>query len=164
MSTTSGGDSSSYLNIIPTPDVRVVKGYDDGPNIKPYVRSSNYVLYKSFGDELPEGFVDYDLDSEDEEFLNKLNGSSSKKVLTETKFESLMDRLERESARGDGYSDKDNLPSFAQMEKAITGGGVSKNVLQAVYNHWYRRRQSLNLPLLVRYLVSQHCNRILYIR
>jgi hypothetical protein len=98
---------------IPTPTVRVVEGYDEAPNPNPFEKTTVYIKFKGvhthrtvcsdktylqlagYDDEL----VDYDMDTDDEEFLNKFNATSGKKPVTEDNFEWIMDRLEREADR-----------------------------------------------------------------
>jgi len=74
-------------------------------------------------------------------FLVKLN--VNKKVLSESKFELMIDRLEKESHKFD-----DKILPFSQVEKLFAS---RPSVFQQVYNHWVKKRAQQYNPLLRRF-------------
>jgi len=129
---------------IPTPTIKIVPEYDNDPTAKPYIRPQTYVLWKDPSPEEIDEIVEYDLEPDDYDFLEKLNTAAGKKVLGESKLELIMDRLEKESAK------LDKLPSFQEVESL--GSAVRPAVFQQIYNHWLGRRKRLRTPLNTRFL------------
>lgn len=105
---------TSGMPEIPTPVVKIVEGYDTEVDLFPINIVQTYIHYRGmyinclFGVDLIayidkthadyDHTVEYDMDSEDEEFVQTVNNNNGgKKVLTEDKFESMIDRFEKES-------------------------------------------------------------------
>jgi hypothetical protein len=74
--------------------------------MKPFVRPKNYIVYQEPSDEAKILKSEYELDSEDEEFIRAINEffrrkekkKDAKKILNEDKFEQLIDFFEKEWA------------------------------------------------------------------
>jgi hypothetical protein len=81
---------------IPTPDIRIVPGYDE-EKVDPFVVPFSYIrFYEKTMDEQDQE-VEYDLDSDDRKFLKEITKKGVS--LTEEHLESVIDRLEKESNR-----------------------------------------------------------------
>ncbi|KAI4382661.1 hypothetical protein MLD38_008597 [Melastoma candidum] len=128
----------SSTKIIPVPQVCEVLGYEKDPCLT-FVRPDSYIV--SDGDELSRAMTSkgssYDMDSEDEEWLNVYNS----KILPESwvsdeSFENLIDVFEK-----DFYCN----PRDPSNEKPVTDFCmeiVSKDALVAVYSYWTKKRKN----------------------
>ncbi|KAL2458663.1 Enhancer of polycomb-like transcription factor protein [Abeliophyllum distichum] len=128
-------------SVIPVPGVRevLVPPYTD--NI-PYVRPDSYITVKD--DELARALdkrtANYDMDSEDEEWLKKFNTEFNvekelHQLVIPEKFELIIDALERGfHSNADDRSDEkvaDSLPM--DLER--------KEVVESVHNYWIQKRR-----------------------
>jgi enhancer of polycomb-like protein len=127
---------------IPTPKVKIVKDYDDDEKIiKPFIRPQVYIKWKDYTPDELDQTIEYDMDSEDENFLNQIN--ANKKILSEAKFEYLIDRFEKETDKNG------DIPSFELVEQLIP---FKNQILQIIYNYWIDKRKKFKIPLNYRFL------------
>ncbi|KAE9592431.1 putative enhancer of polycomb protein [Lupinus albus] len=126
---------ASVTKFIPVPVVREVFGYADS-NSFIYHRPDTYI--SANGDELSRAMTrktaNYDMDSADEEWLSKFNNEFNEHV-SEDNFELVIDALEKVY-----YYD----PAYSFEEKSVPCGCQdlgSKEVLEAVYSYWMRKRK-----------------------
>ncbi|KAJ1383420.1 Enhancer of polycomb-like, N-terminal [Sesbania bispinosa] len=137
---------------IPVPGVREVSSYAEC-NCFPFHRPDTYI--SAYGDELTRAMTrktaNYDMDSEDEEWLSKFNNEFQEHV-SEDNFELIIDALEKFC-----YCKSDD--SFDE-KSAVTGcqdlGG--KEVVEAVYTYWMRKRKQKR-SFLIRVFQSHQAKR-----
>lgn len=127
-------------NTIPVPGVYEVSGYADSNDI-PFKRPNSYISVKD--DELSRALekrtANYDLDSEDEEWLSKFNnesydGKEQWEHVSEDSFELIIDAFEKAF-----YCSSDDYPD----EKAAVNLCLDmerKEVVEAVYSYWMKKR------------------------
>ncbi|CAA6671721.1 unnamed protein product [Spirodela intermedia] len=123
---------------IPIPGVSFID-CDDLANEVPFVRNSKY--FRQIGTEvdmaLDPSRVLYDLDSEDEECISKLRNS----VMAE-QVEKAMDTLEKEAF-------SQHRSDFTETEiKSLMAEIGPVEVMKAVYEHWWQKRQKKGIPLI----------------
>ncbi|CAA7408838.1 unnamed protein product [Spirodela intermedia] len=133
---------------IPIPGVSFID-CDDLANEVPFVRNSKY--FRQIGTEvdmaLDPSRVLYDLDSEDEECISKLrnagNGSESAfQGISEEQVEKAMDTLEKEAFA-------QHRSDFTETEiKSLMAEIGPVEVMKAVYEHWWQKRQKKGIPLI----------------
>ncbi|KAJ4840809.1 hypothetical protein Tsubulata_036270 [Turnera subulata] len=134
---------SSASKAIPVPGVCEVFGYEGFS--APFSRPSAYICIKN--DELARALArrtaNYDMDSEDEEWLKKLNDAFSVETdhLSEDKFELMIDFFERASYCGMVEFDEE-----AVMNQCQELG--RRDLVEAVYGYWMRKRKQKRAPLL----------------
>ncbi|XP_061350235.1 uncharacterized protein LOC133295413 [Gastrolobium bilobum] len=128
---------------IPVPGVYDVSTYAEESNGFPFHRPDTYI--SACGDELSRAMTrrtaNYDMDSEDEEWLSKFNSEFQEHV-SEDNFELIIDALEKFY-----YCNPDD--SFD--EKSVANGCEnlgSKEVVEAVYTYWMRKRKQKRSLLL----------------
>ncbi|XP_054792823.1 uncharacterized protein LOC129298437 [Prosopis cineraria] len=131
------------VKFIPVPGVCEVPGYADSKSV-PFHRPDSYILMS--GDELSRALAKttaiYDLDSEDEEWLKKLNYESQERV-SEDNFELIIDALEKAYyCNPDDFSDE-KLPANLCQDLGSNG------IVEAVYGYWMKKRK-LKRSLLLR--------------
>ncbi|OIW01494.1 hypothetical protein TanjilG_19420 [Lupinus angustifolius] len=126
---------ASLTGFIPVPVVREVFGYADS-NSFTYHRPDTYI--STNGDELSRAMTrktaNYDMDSRDEEWLRKFNNEFQEHV-SEDNFELIIDALEKVY-----YCD----PVYSFEEKSVPCDCQdlgSKEVIEAVYSYWMRKRK-----------------------
>jgi hypothetical protein len=96
-------ENNKLDEIIPIPEVRIIEeSYENNTN---YVHPDSYIKYieKDF-DEI----IEYEIDSEDEEFLNHINQDKTQKIVTEEILEEIIDTLEKQVF----YEKNNNLKYF----------------------------------------------------
>lgn len=121
---------------IPVPGVHGVSSYAESNNNFIFQRPATYI--SEHGDEITRAMTrktaNYDMDSEDEEWLSKLNNVSQEHV-SEDNFELIIDALEKVY-----YCNPDD--SF-DVKSAVSSrqdlGGME--VIEAVYTYWMRKRK-----------------------
>ncbi|KHN42245.1 hypothetical protein glysoja_049534 [Glycine soja] len=125
---------ATAAKVIPVPGVREVSSYAES-NCFPYHRPDTYI--SASGDELTRvmtrATANYDMDSEDEEWLKKFN--EFQEHVSEDNFELIIDALEKVYY----YNPDDSFD-----EKSAANGCQdlgSKEVVEAVYNYWMRKRK-----------------------
>ncbi|XP_057734973.1 uncharacterized protein LOC130950483 isoform X2 [Arachis stenosperma] len=127
---------------IPVPGVRDVVGYGDNITA-PFCRPESYILAN--GDELSRAITrksaNYDMDSEDEEWLSKFNAEYQEHV-SEDQFELIVDALEKAS-----YSNPDDCLDETYLVNQCRDL-CCKVVLEAVCSFWMRKRKQKRSSLL----------------
>ncbi|MED6149144.1 hypothetical protein PIB30_059656 [Stylosanthes scabra] len=127
---------------IPVPGVRDVYGYGDNI-IAPFCRPETYILAN--GDELSRAMTrktaNYDMDSEDEEWLSKFNAEYQDHV-SEDQFELIVDALEKAC-----YCNPDDCFDENSLVNQCQDLG-DKLVVEAVCSYWMRKRKQKRSSLL----------------
>jgi len=134
---------SSVPSEIPIPNVRPVADYEQSyKRVKQFNRPQNYIEYN---DTMTEGLghlIEYDLDDEDIQFLQEIN--EEQEILTDDKFEFIVDMLEKESF----YNYNGEVPSFQDVEQILRT--IPLEIMTAVYSYWKNRRMEGH-PLIPRF-------------
>ncbi|KAL3838371.1 hypothetical protein ACJIZ3_022962 [Penstemon smallii] len=119
-------------SVIPVPKVVEVSSSVDSKNAS-YVRPDSYITYRD--DELTRALArksaTYDMESDDEDWLNKFNEEREvQKVITPEKFELIIDALEKSfHCNADEYSDE-----FCMHIE-------SKEVIEAIRSYWIKKQK-----------------------
>ncbi|KAI3783684.1 hypothetical protein L1987_42770 [Smallanthus sonchifolius] len=126
---------NSLASIIPVPRVNEVSDYADEKYV-PFKMPDLYIM--SRGDEvsrkLEKSDPVYDMDSDDDEWLNKFNDGRDTRV-DEDIFEKIIDAFER----GIYCSPEDYSDVTTAVDRCLVL--ASKDVLEAVYGHWIAKRK-----------------------
>ncbi|KAM7266961.1 hypothetical protein ACFE04_009127 [Oxalis oulophora] len=129
----------SFFRVIPVPWVCEVSGFD-AVNTVPFHRPDSYIT--TCGDELSRALAkttaNYDVDSEDEEWLEKFDNDS----LTVDHFELMVDSFEK-----DFYFSAEDFNN----EKVAPNVGSDfgrREIVEAVYGYWKRKRKQRQSALL----------------
>nr|GMC72861.1 uncharacterized protein LOC109187862 [Ipomoea batatas] len=136
------------VSSIPIPGISEVSGYTDS-NYVPFIQPDSYISVKD--DEPTRALASrtaiYDLDSDDEEWLNKFNNQScSENKLHEhisgERLELMIDAFERGAfSNPDGFADEKAACSIClDLER--------KEVVEAVYNYWSKKRKQKRSTLM----------------
>jgi len=144
------------------PIVNAVASYEQ--DYRPDFKTTSSYIRRTVGSKGEE--VEYDLDSEDERWLENFNTREDK--IDDSKFELMLTRLERACATATekvllsgGGSSTDrlsnsvlastcHLPRDAAFDALRTATGFKHAVLSAVYEYWQEKREKRNKPLLRR--------------
>ncbi|KAF5742601.1 hypothetical protein HS088_TW09G00652 [Tripterygium wilfordii] len=144
----------SVVKPIPVPGVHEVPGYETS-NRAPFRRPVYYISVKDneVARAMAKSFANYDMDSEDEEWLRKFNNESAKdevdEQVSEDKFELMVDAFEKACYHGPvGLTD-----DKAYIDLCLDLG--SKEVVEAVYDYWMKKRKQRRSPLLRVFQVHQ---------
>lgn len=138
---------------IPTPQFVVVESYEKDYS-RTFVQPSSYVRGRGSRTEVGE-FVEYDLDDEDEDWLQQFN--NEKKLLPPESFEWMLYKLElldhkaRERAGGMLTTLGAPVPVLLQQEAALEAlrcQDFKPTVLSAVYDYWRTKREQWQKPIL----------------
>ncbi|KAK8994523.1 hypothetical protein V6N11_045606 [Hibiscus sabdariffa] len=143
--------SSVVKTMVPVPGVREVPGYEDRAFV-PFCRPDLYISLD--GDEVSRALAkrttNYDMDSEDEEWLKKFNaeffsGNGHCEHLSEDYFELMVDAFEKDAylCSLDGYSNKEAAAAHLCLDLA------SAEVVEAVHAYWSRKRKGRSTLLRV---------------
>lgn len=126
---------------IPVPGVLEVSGYGDSCDA-PFLRPDSYITLD--GDEVSRALANrtsnYDMDSEDEEWLNQFNnescaGNDLYEHVTEDNFELMFDAFEKAFyCSPDDYSDE-------KAASSLCPDLGRREVIQAVYKYWIKKRK-----------------------
>ncbi|KAK6144898.1 hypothetical protein DH2020_021718 [Rehmannia glutinosa] len=135
---------SPAASVIPVPGVQEVF-YPVDAYCKPYVRPDSYISVKD--DELMRALVkksaNYDMDSDDERWLDKLNDElySGKEHITTESFELIIDALEKGfHCNPDEQFDEQAAYDFCMhLER--------REVIQAIHNYWIKKRKQKRTAL-----------------
>ncbi|KAK6137735.1 hypothetical protein DH2020_028519 [Rehmannia glutinosa] len=135
---------SPAASVIPVPGVQEVF-YPVDAYCKPYVRPDSYISVKD--DELMRALVkksaNYDMDSDDERWLDKLNDElySRKEHITTESFELIIDALEKGfHCNPDEQFDEQAAYDFCMhLER--------REVIQAIHNYWIKKRKQKRTAL-----------------
>lgn len=132
-------------SFIPVPGVHEVSGH---VNSSSYVRPATYISVKD--DELSRALArrtaNYDMDSDDEQWLNKLNSefcseNEFRKLLSAEDFELVIDAFERGfHSSPDDFSDETTIPNICL--------NLERRVLEAVYSFWVKKRKQRRASLI----------------
>ncbi|KAJ8433041.1 hypothetical protein Cgig2_009141 [Carnegiea gigantea] len=140
---------------IPTPQFVVVDTYERDYS-RSFCQPTSYIRARGARAELGE-FVEYDLDNEDEDWLEEFN--TDKKILTPEKFEALLFKLEvldhkaRERAGVIIPTLGSPIPVLLQLDAAVESlqtQAVQYAVLESVYGYWKEKRERWQKPILRR--------------
>ncbi|CAI9091310.1 OLC1v1026302C1 [Oldenlandia corymbosa var. corymbosa] len=125
--------------VIPVPGVHEVPGYVN--NISVFLRPNSYISMKD--DELSRALArrttNYDMDSEDEEWLNKFNcefreANPDQKLLSSEDFELAIDAFERGFfCNPDDFADECTTPQINLS--------LERRVIEAVHGFWIKKRK-----------------------
>ncbi|KAL4339607.1 hypothetical protein GQ457_08G011360 [Hibiscus cannabinus] len=137
--------------MVPVPGVREVSGYEDRAFV-PFCRPDLYISLD--GDEVSRALAkrttNYDMDSEDEEWLKKFNaeffpGNGHCEHLSEDCFELMVDTFEKDAylCSLDGNSNKEAAAAHLCRDLA------SAEVVEAVHAYWLRKRKGRSTLLRV---------------
>ncbi|CAO2815207.1 unnamed protein product [Amaranthus hypochondriacus] len=151
--------SKKHAAEIPTPEFVVVDSYERDYS-RSFCQPTSYIRARGVRAELGE-FVEYDLDIEDEEWLQEFN--NDKKILTAERFENLLFKLEvldhkaRERAGVITTTLGSPIPVVLQIDaatEALQSQAVKYAVLESVYWYWKEKRERWQKPILRRLQVS----------
>ncbi|XP_020103226.1 enhancer of polycomb-like protein 1 [Ananas comosus] len=140
---------------IPTPQFSVVETYERDYS-RTFAQPTSYVRGRGARAEIGE-FVEYDLDNEDEDWLEEFN--TEKKILTHEKLENLLFKLEvldhktRERAGIITPTFGSPIPVLLQLDaamEALQSLSVRYSVCQSVFNYWRAKRERWQKPILRR--------------
>ncbi|KAJ4950026.1 hypothetical protein NE237_026858 [Protea cynaroides] len=140
---------------IPTPQFVVVDTYERDYS-RTFTQPTSYLRGRGVRAELGE-FVEYDLDNEDEDWLQELN--NERRILPPEKFEGLIFKLEvldhkaRERAGVITPTLGSPIPVVLQPEaalEALQSQSIRHTVFQSVYNYWKAKRERWQKPILRR--------------
>ncbi|KAL6130266.1 hypothetical protein ACLB2K_068647 [Fragaria x ananassa] len=137
-------DRNAPAKSIPVPGVREVPGYADTHSL-PFLIPESYISVKE--DEVSRSFAkktaNYDMDSEDEEWLKKLNEDFElHDHVSEDKFELMVDAFEK-AFYSKPYDFSDGVATaghFLDMGK--------REVVEVVYSYWMNKRKQKKSSLL----------------
>lgn len=135
---------TSEVQIIPVPGVWEVLGYEDS-NVASFLQPDSYIVSRD--DEVSRAMAkrtaNYDLDSEDEEWLHKFNSEMyPENELAEDTFELMVDAFEKaQFCSPEYYSDeKEAINLCLDLGK--------REVIEAVHRYWVRRRKQKHSALI----------------
>ncbi|XVF23244.1 hypothetical protein REPUB_Repub13aG0020000 [Reevesia pubescens] len=140
---------------IPTPQFVVVDTYERDYS-RTFFQPTSYLRARGARAEIGE-FVEYDLDNEDEDWLQEYN--KDKKILAPEKLECLIFKLEvldhkaRERAGIITPTLVSPIPVLLTMDAAIEAlqsQSIKYGVFQSVYNYWKEKRERWQKPILRR--------------
>ncbi|XP_029118525.1 uncharacterized protein [Elaeis guineensis] len=140
---------------IPTPQFSVADTYERDYS-RTFTQPPSYLRGRGARAEIGE-FVEYDMDNEDEDWLQELN--HEKKILAPEKFETLLFKLEvldhktRERAGIIAPTFGSPVPVLLQLysaAEALQVQSAGSAVFQSVYNYWKAKRERWQKPILRR--------------
>lgn len=147
--------SKKVASEIPIPQFVVVDTYERDYSCT-FTQPTSYLRARGARAELGE-FVEYDVDNEDEDWLEEFN--KEKRLLSPEKFEIILFKLEvldhkaRERAGVITPTLGSPIPVLLQFDaaaEAILSGSVKYGVLQSIYNYWKEKRERWQKPILRR--------------
>ncbi|OWM69461.1 hypothetical protein CDL15_Pgr013922 [Punica granatum] len=140
---------------IPTPQFVVVDTYERDYS-RTFAQPTSYLRGRGARAELGE-FVEYDLDNEDEDWLQQFN--REKKTLSPDRFENLLFKFEvldhkaRERAGVITPTFGAQVPVLLQLDaaaEALQAQGIKHVVFQSAYSYWKEKRERWQKPILRR--------------
>ncbi|XP_022969598.1 enhancer of polycomb homolog 2-like [Cucurbita maxima] len=140
---------------IPTPEFVVVDTYEIDYS-RTFSQPTSYLRGRGARTELGE-FVEYDLDNEDEDWLQDFN--RERKILTPERFESFLFKLEvldhkaRERAGIITTTLGSPIPVLLQRDNAIEAlqtQAIRYSIIESVYDYWKEKRERWQKPVLRR--------------
>ncbi|KAK6944367.1 Enhancer of polycomb-like, N-terminal [Dillenia turbinata] len=147
--------SKKVASEIPTPQFNVVDTYERDYS-RTFNQPTSYLRARGAWSEMGE-FVEYDLDNEDEDWLEDFN--KERRVLTPEKFESIIFKLEvldhkaRERAGVITHTLGLPIPVLLLLDAAIEAlqnQSIRYGVFQAIFNYWKEKRERWQKPVLRR--------------
>ncbi|KAI8023991.1 hypothetical protein LOK49_LG03G03396 [Camellia lanceoleosa] len=147
--------SKKVASEIPIPQFVVVDTYERDYSCT-FTQPTSYLRARGARAELGE-FVEYDVDNEDEDWLEEFN--KEKRLLSPEKFEIILFKLEvldhkaRERAGVITPTLGSPIPVLLQFDaaaEAILSSSVKYGVLQSIYNYWKEKRERWQKPILRR--------------
>ncbi|XP_077237436.1 uncharacterized protein LOC143879134 [Tasmannia lanceolata] len=147
--------SKKIASEIPTPQFVVVDTYERDYSCT-FTQPTSYLRGRGARSEIGE-FVEYDLDNEDEEWLQDFN--NERKILMPETFESLLFKLEaldhrtRERAGIIAPTLGSPIPVLLQLDaatEALQCQSIRYAVFQSIYNYWKAKRERWQKPILRR--------------
>ncbi|KAL8230036.1 hypothetical protein R6Q57_014936 [Mikania cordata] len=147
--------SKKTASEIPTPEYLIVDTYerDYSPTFN---QPTSYLRARGVRAEIGE-FVEYDIDNEDEDWLEQLNKEI--KILPADKFETILFKLEvldhkaREKAGIITPTFGSPIPvllTFDAAVEALQALSIKYGVFQSIYNYWKEKRERWQKPVLRR--------------
>jgi enhancer of polycomb-like protein len=140
---------------IPTPEFVIVDTYERDYS-RTFAQPTSYLRARGARAEIGE-FVEYDLDNEDEEWLQEFNQDN--KNLTAEKFETILFKLEvldhksRERAGVITPTLGSPIPvllTFDAAVEALQALSITYGIFQSIYNYWKEKRERWQKPVLRR--------------
>ncbi|XP_057977162.1 enhancer of polycomb-like protein 1 isoform X2 [Malania oleifera] len=147
--------SKKSASEIPTPQFDFVDTYERDYS-STFTQPTSYLRGRGARAEIGE-FVEYDLDNEDEDWLEEFN--NERKIITNDKFESLLFKLEvldhkaRERAGVITPTLGSPIPVLLQLDaamEALQAQSIRYSVFQSIYNYWKNKRERWQKPILRR--------------
>ncbi|KAF5729424.1 Enhancer of polycomb-like transcription factor protein putative isoform 1 [Tripterygium wilfordii] len=144
----------SVVKAIPVPGVHEVSGYETS-NEAPFRRPVSYISIKDseIARAMAKRSANYDMDSEDEEWLREFNNESAKdevnEQVSEDKFELMVDTFEKACY----HSPVGLIDDKAYIDLCLDLG--AKEVVESVYNYWMKKRKQKRSALLRVFQVHQ---------
>ncbi|RAL42886.1 hypothetical protein DM860_009393 [Cuscuta australis] len=134
----------SAVSTIPIPEICEVSGYGECWPTKLFSRPVSYITEKR--DELARAMdrrsANYDMDSDDEEWLNDFNSDKHDQCISVEKFELMIDSLEKW-----GFHNQDDCSDEKTALSACLES-EGKDVAEAVYSYWIKKRKKKRSPLI----------------
>ncbi|KAI3844888.1 hypothetical protein MKX03_008319 [Papaver bracteatum] len=133
--------------VVPVPGVHEVESHGDYKNVS-FVRPNAYI--KMHGNEVERLFArriaNYDMDSDDEEWLGKLNNDlcgdgGPLRLVSAENFEKMVDIFEKAA-----YCKPDDVSDESKAVKLCPD--MTMNIFTAVYHYWVEKRKKKNCALL----------------
>lgn len=147
--------SKKVASEIPTPEFVIVDTYERDYS-RTFNQPTSYLRARGARAEIGE-FVEYDLDNEDEDWLQEFN--RERKVLAAEKFETIVFKLEvldhkaRERAGIITPTLGSPIPvllTFDAAVEALQALSIKYGVFQSIYNYWKEKRERWQKPVLRR--------------
>uniref|UniRef100_A0A803N739 Enhancer of polycomb-like protein n=1 Tax=Chenopodium quinoa TaxID=63459 RepID=A0A803N739_CHEQI len=143
--------TSPGVKIIPVPWVCEVTNSWDPPGafVRPesYIRTANDELSRT----LSRKTANYDMDSEDEEWLSKLNSElEASNHLSEESFELAIDSFEKAS-----YCKRDDVNDEIEAAKLCMDVVIISDVVEQVHRYWMKKRKQKRAPLIRVFQLNQ---------
>ncbi|KAL4205524.1 hypothetical protein AMTRI_Chr01g115030 [Amborella trichopoda] len=145
--------SKKVASEIPIPQFVVVDTYERD-YLSTFTQPASYLRGRGARSELGD-FVEYDLDNEDEDWLEEFN--NERKILSPERFENLLFKLEvldhktRERAGIITPNLGSPVPVLVQLDvaaEALQSQNIRHVIFQSVYNYWKAKRERWQRPIL----------------
>ncbi|KAL1833170.1 hypothetical protein ACET3Z_002821 [Daucus carota] len=129
---------------IPIPGVHLVEECEANMEKLPFTRSPRY--FRQIEDDIDMAMnpskILYDMDSEDEQWIDFQTQETCHVAITDDLFEKTMDTLEKVA-----YAQRRDDFTVAELEKLMVGV-VPSEVINAIYQHWQQKRKKTGYPLI----------------
>ncbi|KAL2491058.1 Enhancer of polycomb-like transcription factor protein [Abeliophyllum distichum] len=147
--------SKRLASEIPTPEFVVVDTYERDYS-RTFTQPTSYLRARGVRAEIGE-FIEYDLDNEDEDWLQEFN--KERKTLAAEKVETILFKLEvldhkaRERAGIIAPTLGSSIPvilTFDAAVEALQALSIKYGIFQSIYNYWKEKRERWQKPILRR--------------